>query len=55
MSKQELIDRLEELRDSLSGDMIEDMNVRNEMHQIEMQLNDIRPMDSEFECEGCGS
>lgn len=55
MNKQELIDRYEELRDSLSGNMIEDMNVRNEMHQIEMQLNDIRPMDSDFMCEGCGS
>ncbi len=53
--KEELLSRLEELKDALTGDMIEDMNIRNEMHQIEMQLNDIRPMDSAFECEGCGS
>jgi len=53
--KEELLSRLEELRDALTGDMIEDMNIRNEMHQIEMELNETRPQDSFMDCEGCGS
>jgi hypothetical protein len=53
--KQELLERLDELRDALTGDMIADMNIRNEMHQIEMELNETRPQDSYFECENCGS
>ena len=55
MDKQELLIRLEELKDSLTGDMIQDMNIRNEMHLIEMQLNETRPQDSFIDCEGCGS
>lgn len=53
--KDEIIKRLEELRASLTGDMLEDMNVRNEIHKLEMELNETRPQDSYFECENCGS
>jgi hypothetical protein len=55
MTKQELINRIEELKDSLTGEMLQDMNIRNEIHRLEMELNETRPQDSSFDCEGCGS
>jgi hypothetical protein len=51
----ELKDRILELRSKLTGDMMQDMEIRDEIHNIEMKLNGTKPVDSIIECVGCGS
>lgn len=46
------IGRLEE---SLTGDMFQDMEIRDQIHNLKMQLKGVKPMDSHFDCIGCGS
>ena len=43
------------LREKLTGDMFADMEVRDEIHNLEMQLKGVKPLDSHFDCIGCGS
>ncbi|MFD2034329.1 hypothetical protein ACFSKL_05980 [Belliella marina] len=47
--------RIEELKSSLTGDMFQDMETRDQIHNLEMQLKGIKPMDSHIDCIGCGS
>lgn len=53
--QEELKNRIESLRDQLTGDMFSDMEVRDEIHNLEMKLKGVKPMDSHFDCVGCGS
>ena len=53
--QEELKNRIENLRDQLTGDMFSDMEVRDEIHNLEMKLKGVKPMDSHFDCVGCGS
>jgi len=46
---------IEKLRASLTGDMFQDMDTRDQIHNLEMQLKGVKPMDSHFDCIGCGS
>ncbi len=58
MTEQQLL-ALEEaiaaLREKLTGDMFADMEIRDEIHNLEMQLKGVKPLDSHFDCVGCGS
>jgi hypothetical protein len=45
--------KIEELERKLTGNMIEDMEIRNEIHQLRMKLHNIKPNESYFECVGC--
>ena len=58
MTEQQLL-ALEEaiaaLKEKLTGDMFADMDVRDEIHNLEMQLKGVKPLDSHFYCVGCGS
>jgi hypothetical protein len=58
MTEQQLL-ALEEaitaLREKLTGDMFADMETRDEIHNLEMQLKGVKPLDSHFDCVGCGS
>ncbi|SNS32087.1 hypothetical protein SAMN06295967_10771 [Belliella buryatensis] len=47
--------RIEELKGSLTGDMFQDMETRDQIHNLEMQLKGVKPMDSHIDCIGCGS
>ncbi|MDN3603211.1 hypothetical protein QWZ00_08780 [Belliella kenyensis] len=47
--------KIEELKASLTGDMFQDMDTRDQIHNLEMQLKGVKPMDSHFDCVGCGS
>jgi len=49
------LQRLEELKQQLTGDMFTDMDVKQEIHELEMKLNGTKPEDSYFQCENCGS
>ncbi len=46
------ITKLEEI---LTGDMFADMNIKDEIHNLKMKLEGIRPANSEVDCVGCGS
>jgi hypothetical protein len=43
------------LEGKLTGDMFQDMEIRDKIHNLKMTLEGIRPSNSEFECVGCGS
>ena len=53
--RQALEEAIDVLKGKLTGDMFADMEVRDEIHNLEMQLNGVKPMDSHFDCIGCGS
>lgn len=53
--KQALEEAIAALKGKLTGDMFADMDTRDEIHNLEMQLNGVKPMDSHFDCIGCGS
>ena len=57
MTKNEMIIALETLRTkkSMAKDFIEQMNIADEIHNIEMKLNGVKPTDSSIDCIGCGS
>lgn len=48
-------EKIKELKEQLTGDMVNDMEIRNEIHNLEMELNNVKPTDSHFDCVGCGS
>jgi len=48
-------EKIKELKEQLTGDMVNDMEIRNEIHNLEMELNNVKPTNSHFECVGCGS
>jgi len=50
-----MLEELQTLNASLTGDFMTDMEIREKMHEIEMKLNNVKPTDSHFDCEGCGS
>ena len=58
MTEQQLL-ALEEaitvLKAKLTGDMFADMEIRDEIHNLEMQFKGVKPLDSHFDCVGCGS
>ena len=43
------------LEGQLTGDMFNDMDIKDKIHNLKMKLNGTRPMNSEIECVGCGS
>jgi hypothetical protein len=53
--KQALEEAIASLKSQLSGDMFADMEIRDQIHNLEMQLKGVKPIDSHFDCFGCGS
>ena len=43
-------DQIEQLKSQLTGDMFSD-----QIHNLEMKLKGVKPMDSHIDCVGCGS
>jgi len=43
------------LESKLTGDMFQDMNIKDEIHNLKMKLNGTKPTDSHIDCIGCGS
>lgn len=52
---EELQAQIAALKASLTGDLFQDMETRDKIHNLEMKLNGVKPESSEFECVGCGS
>lgn len=53
--RKEIEETIEGLKSQLTGDMMSDMVLKDEIHKLEMELNQVKPPDSPFECFGCGS
>ena len=50
-----LTNEIESLKTKLTGNMMEDMEIRDQIHNLEMKKNGVKPEDSHFDCIGCGS
>jgi hypothetical protein len=52
---EEIKKEIDELKGQLTGDMFQDMELKDKIHNLEMKLNGVKPEDSHFDCVGCGS
>lgn len=52
LSLQEQIDAL---KLKLTGDLFADMDIKDEIHNLEMKINGVKPMNTHIDCVGCGS
>jgi hypothetical protein len=50
-----LQEEIEALKEQLTGDMFQDMDIKDKIHNLEMQIKGVKPTDSHFDCVGCGS
>lgn len=48
-------EQIETLKGQLTGDLFADMDIKDEIHNLEMKMNGVKPMDSHIDCVGCGS
>lgn len=55
VTKETLEQEIKELEAQLTGNMFQDMEIRDKIHNLRMKASGTRPMDSEIECVGCGS
>lgn len=55
MTREKIKEKIEKLNSQLTGDMAQDMKIRNEIHNLQMKLDGVKPIDTKIDCEGCGS
>ncbi len=55
MTAEEIQSQITDLESKLTGDMFNDMEIKDKIHNLKMKQNGTRPMNSEIECVGCGS
>tara|TARA_R110002153_G_scaffold99268_3_gene234806 strand:- start:1354 stop:1536 length:183 start_codon:yes stop_codon:yes gene_type:complete len=55
--RKELENKVKVLKDNKSNtdDFMEQMEFADEIHNIEMKLNGVKPTDTHIDCIGCGS
>jgi hypothetical protein len=53
--KNQLLEKIEDLKASLVGEMFADMKAKDRIHNLQMELKGVKPEESEFDCLGCGS
>jgi hypothetical protein len=53
--KNELIEKIKVLKATLVGEMFADMEAKDRIHNLQMELKGVKPQGSEFDCLGCGS
>jgi hypothetical protein len=53
--RKEVEKAIESLSGKLTGEMFQDMRIKDSIHNLEMELKGIKPTDSHFDCVGCGS
>lgn len=53
--KEELLAEIKSLESQLTGNMMDDMDIRGRIHNIKMKLEGVKPVDSFVDCIGCGS
>jgi len=55
ITREDLESQLVGLESKLTGNMMEDMEIKDKIHNIQMILNGTKPTDSHIDCIGCGS
>ena len=50
----QLKSEIEELINQLTGNMMEDMEIRDKINNLEMKVKGIKTMDTRIDCIGCG-
>ncbi len=55
LTKEQLEKEIESLNGQLTGDMFQDMDIKDQIHNLKMKLNGVKPMDTQIDCVGCGS
>lgn len=55
MTTETLEQEIQALTAQLTGDMFKDMDIKDQIHNLTMKLNGVKPMDSSIDCVGCGS
>lgn len=55
MTKEEMLAKIEFLKEQLTGDMFVDMDIKDEIHNLQMKIDGTKPSDSHIDCIGCGS
>ena len=55
MTTETLEQEIQTLTSQLTGDMFKDMDIKDQIHNLTMKLNGVKPMDSSIDCVGCGS
>ncbi|MCE7994214.1 MAG: hypothetical protein HEP71_19660 [Roseivirga sp.] len=55
ITKEQVDKQIADLTARLTGDMFQDMEIKDQIHNLKMKSNGVKPMDSSFECVGCGS
>jgi hypothetical protein len=50
-----LQEEINALKVQLTGDLFADMDLKDQIHNLEMKLNGVKPMDTYIDCVGCGS
>ena len=53
--RKEIQKAIEDLQNQLTGNMMRDMDIKDKIHNLQMKLKGVKPMDSHFDCVGCGS
>lgn len=54
-TEENIQEQIELLKNQLTGDLFADMDIKDQIHNLEMKLNGVKPMDSHIDCIGCGS
>jgi len=55
MTLDQINERIQYLESQLIGDMMIDMDLRDEIHNLKMKSKGIKPLNQEIDCVGCGS
>lgn len=55
MTTQQFDEQISELEASLTGNMFEDMDTKDKIHNLKMKRDGIKPVDTQIDCVGCGS
>ena len=57
MTNEEMIESIDvlKIKKSKTDNFIEQISIADEIHNIEMKLNGVKPTDSSIDCIGCGS
>jgi len=55
MTNEQRRERINRLKQDLTGDMMQDMETRDKIHNLEMEISGVKPEDTSIDCIGCGS
>jgi len=53
--QEEINAQITQLETQKTGDMFADMDIMDQIHNLKMKRDGVRPADSQIECVGCGS